>query len=137
MKGVKRIGDIQAKVVAFKPVDVPALMGYAQDTEFLMETQQAVEDDDLPDVLAEFINDFLESQIETAPEAIRGTLYLNASSSLVRRLAQKPVAEPTLQATLTLIYQIARLFSGRALTATDAMLAFRQSSEAMEVLIAK
>ncbi len=132
-----RAEDIQAKVVAFKPVDVPALMGYAQDTEFLMETQQAVEDDDLPDVLAEFINDFLESQIETAPEAIRGTLYLNASSSLVRRLAQKPVAEPTLQATLTLIYQIARLFSGRALTATDAMLAFRQSSEAMEVLIAK
>jgi len=66
---------------------------------------------------------------------LAGTLYLNADCPLVRRLASSPPPPPTLHATLMLIYQVARLFAGRTLTALDAAQAFAALTDALTELV--
>ncbi|MCI0644494.1 MAG: ATP-binding protein [Chloroflexi bacterium] len=126
---------IAAEVVAFKPADVPALMVYPSEVELIMETRQALDKDELPGELAGLVTDYLDSYADAEEVELQGRLYLNASCALIQQLAKAPPDQPVLEATLGLIYQVARLFSGRALTAADAALAFRQAVSALEVLI--
>ncbi len=66
---------------------------------------------------------------------MKGTLYLNASCPLVRRLAESPPPEAARAAALTLLHQVARLFAGRMLSATDAVAAFRETTRSLEELL--
>lgn len=128
---------IRVRIMHFKPVDVPAIMHYPQDAEFIMETREALDAGELPGPLAGLVSDYLDNVTTTNDEDLKGTLYINAACSLVQHLVENPPDAAARDAVLTLLYQIARLFAGRTLTATDAAAAFRESVKALEGLIGK
>src|SRR5262249_40776569 len=127
--------DIRARVATFKPADVPAMMLYPQGAETIREAGSALEAGELPGGLAGLVNAYVE-QRTAGGQDLRGTLYLNASCPLVRRLAEQPPNAETRAAVLTALYQMARLFCGRMLTAAEAALAFREMSHSLERLLA-
>jgi molecular chaperone HtpG len=125
--------DIQARVASFKPPEVPALMLYPQGAELAREAEASLQSGDLPGPLAGLVQQYVEHKF--AGEDLRGTLYLNATSPLIRSLAapapEEPRARAAREAVLTLLWQTARLFSGRMLTAADAVTAFGSVSAAL------
>jgi molecular chaperone HtpG len=125
---------VRARVAAFKPEDVPAVMMYPKDAEFLIEAQHALDAGELPGPLAGFVSDFMRKK-NVAEDENKGRLYLNAACPLITRLIESPPAEAALQATLALIYQVARLFAGRTLTTADATMAFREAVQALQELL--
>jgi hypothetical protein len=50
-------------------------------------------------------------------------------------LAENPPSDTTRAAVLTLLHQLARLFAGRMLSATDAVAAFRETTRSLEELL--
>src|SRR5262249_7255810 len=124
--------DVKARVAAFKPPEVPAVVLYPPGAEPAVGAPGRRAAGDLPPPLAGLVNEYVGSKF--TPEALKGTLCLNASCPLVRRLAELP-AGPAKEAALTLVYQIARLFAGRTLTAADAATAFRETTGAIEGLL--
>lgn len=126
---------IRVQVVAFKPREVPALMVYHGDAEFILDARQAIDQGELAAPFADLIGGYLDQKSST--EALKGTLYLNADCDLIRTLVQETYPAITFEATLTLVYQIARLFSGRTLTAQGATSAFEKTIQSLEVLLTK
>jgi molecular chaperone HtpG len=126
--------NVRARVVAFKPAEVPALMLYPQDAEFILETRGALDAGEIPGPLAGLIATYLHDS-GTSEEDLKGTLYLNAACPLIGRLNASPEDTPARDATLTLIYQVARLFAGRTLTVAGATGAFGEAIQALEVLL--
>jgi hypothetical protein len=122
---------IAARVAAFRPLEAPAVMVYPDDAELIHDARAALADGEMPDAIAAFVADYVNDR---APDnaALRGTLYLNASSGLIQQLASQPPNE----AVLTLVHQIARVFSGRMLNAGDATEAFGAISRALGELAA-
>lgn len=129
-----RSRGVRARVAAFRPGEVPAVMMYPQDAEFLIEARHALDAGELPGPLAGFVSDFMRKK-SAGEDEIKGTLYLNATCPLITRLVESPPAEASLQAVLALVYQVARLFAGRTLTAADATLAFREAIQALQELL--
>ena len=127
--------SVKARMVSFKPPEVPALIIYPKDAEFLAETRSALETGDLPGPFAGLVGDYLK-KLNAGGESLDGTLYLNASCTLIQRLAT-PEAESVRPAVLALIYQIARLFAGRMLDVTKVTDAFREASQSIEDLFPK
>ena len=109
-------------------------MLYPQGAELAREAESSRQAGDLPGPLAGLVNEYVEQTFGDGDE-LRGTLYLNASSPLVRRLAERPPEKETLGAVLTLVHQTARLFAGRMLSAADAAGAFRELSGSLERLL--
>ena len=66
---------------------------------------------------------------------MRGTLYLNASCALIRNLAEQGGNAEGRDAALLMLYQMARLFCGRMLTAADVTAAFRDFTRSVEGLL--
>lgn len=127
---------IRARMMHFKPIDVPAIMHYPQDAEFIMETREALDAGELPGPLAGLVSDYLDGMAATE-EDLKGTLYINAGCSLIQVLTENPPETTSRDAVLILLYQVARLFAGRTLTASDATAAFRESVKALEGLLGK
>jgi molecular chaperone HtpG len=125
---------IRAKVASFKPSEAPALMLYPQGAELAREAEASLEAGDLPGPLAGLVREYVENKFSDSDE-LRGTLYLNTTSPLIRRLADKPPRRELRDALLTLLYQMARLFAGRMLSAADAIEAFRDVTGALEGLM--
>jgi molecular chaperone HtpG len=128
-----RSRGVRARVASFKPAEAPALMLYPQGAELAREAQASIQAGDLPGPLAGLVHQYVEGKFD--PEELRGTLYLNASCPLVRRLAERPPAAEARAAVLTLIHQVARLFAGRMLSAADAVAAFAQMTRSLEGLL--
>lgn len=124
---------IPAKIASYKPVGVPALMLYPRNADALIEARRALDADELSDPFAEMVSDYLEQHVEDDQQPI-GVLYLNESCRLVRQLAELPVT-PMRDAVLMLMYQIAKLFSGRTLNAQDATTAFDGVTQSMMEII--
>jgi len=125
---------IRARVASFKPHEAPALMLYPQGADLAREAEASLEAGDLPGPLAGLVQDYVERKFADNDE-LRGTLYLNAACPLIRRLAERPPVPSTRAALLTLLYQMARLFAGRMLSATEAIAAFREVTKALEGLL--
>lgn len=125
--------NIVAKVAAYKPVGVPALMLYPRNADTLIEARRALDSDELSDPFAGLVSDYLEQHVDD-DEQPGGVLYLNASCALVRQLGEMP-ASPARDAVLTLILHIARLFSGRTLSAQDASAAFSTVTQSIQELL--
>jgi molecular chaperone HtpG len=133
---------VRARVANFKPAEVPAMILYPQGAETIREAGSALESGELPGGLAGLVSAYVEQQ--SAGKDLNGTLYLNASCPLVRRLAEQPPSAdgevgrpaPNVAAVLTALYQLARLFCGRMLTAADAAEAFRDMTHSLERLLA-
>lgn len=73
--------------------------------------------------------------MKTAAADFRGSLYLNASCPLVRRLAEDAGLASCRGMVLMILYQIARLFAGRMLSPDDAVNAFREINSAIEEML--
>jgi molecular chaperone HtpG len=125
---------IRARVASFKPAEVPALVLYPQGAELAREAEASLHAGDLPGPLAGLVQEYVGQKFAGADD-LCGTLYLNASCPLVRRLAEPAGAvEGARAAALTVLYQTARLFAGRMLSAADAVAAFRDLGGALEKL---
>ena len=71
-------------MASFKPAEAPALMLYPQGAELAREAEASRQAGDLPGPLAGLVNEYVEQKFGDGDE-LRGTLYLNATSPLVRR----------------------------------------------------
>jgi molecular chaperone HtpG len=128
-----RDNGVRARIANFKPADLPALLLYPQGAELAHEARESAEAGDLPPAIGGLVNEYIDERFKSGND-LKGTLYLNASCPLVRRLPD--VASPDARgAVLTLLHQVARLFAGRMLSATDAISAFRETTTAIEGLL--
>ena len=123
---------VTARVCAFKPNEVPALMFYPEDAEFAIEGRKALDEGEIADPLAALLGDYLEHRAPNAEE-VSGTLVLNASNELARNLA-KEAESASRDSALDLILHLARLFSGRTLNASDAARSFAGVTSAIELM---
>jgi molecular chaperone HtpG len=120
---------IKAIAASFKPPEVPAIITYPKDAEFIAETRSALDADEIPGPFADLVNDYL-GKLSTSADDLQGTLYLNVSSELVQKLAALP-NETLRGAALDLLYQVARLFAGRMLGPQQAIAAFKDAAQAI------
>ncbi|MBN1286307.1 MAG: ATP-binding protein [Anaerolineae bacterium] len=125
---------VPARVVVFKPADVPAVIVYPKDAEFIKETRDALDADELPGPFGRLVSDYM-MRLSHEEQAMAGTFYVNAACELIQQLAALEDG-PARNAALDLVYQIARLFSGRMLDTTQITQAFRESAEAIKALAA-
>ncbi|MBW3634965.1 MAG: ATP-binding protein [Armatimonadetes bacterium] len=123
---------VTARVCAFAPAEVPALMFYPEDAEFAIEGRAALDEGEIADPLAALLGDYLQNHASDA-EKVAGTLVLNASNDLARALAGENESASR-DAAFDLIWQMARLFSGRTLNARDAARAFAGVTGAVELM---
>jgi len=126
--------EVNVRVASFKPAEAPALVLYPQGAELAREAQESRQAGDLPGPLAGLVQEYVDQRFSGGTD-LRGTLYLNASCPLVRQLAEKPPAPEVLSGVLTLLHQVARLFAGRMLSASDAVEAFGETTRAIQGLI--
>jgi len=126
--------EIKAQIVTFKPEDVPGIVIYPKDAEFIMETRSALDSDELPGPLAGLVNDYVNRLSQEHDDDLDGTFYINASNDLIIKLAK---LEPGTgrDAALMLIYQMAKLFSGRMLDNLQITEAFRDAGVAIDKLL--
>lgn len=124
---------IPAGVAVFKPSEVPALMVYPDGAETVREASQALEAGDLPEGLAGLVDEYVQTRFASGQD-LQGKLILNASSPLLRRLAEHPPEQDRLAALLTILHQMARLFCGRMLSAADAAQAYAKLTTGLETL---
>jgi molecular chaperone HtpG len=129
-----RAQGVRARVASFKPAEAPALMLYPQGADLAREAEASLQAGDLPGPLAGLVRPYVEGKFADGDE-LRGTLYLNASCPLVRRLAERPPGLDARAAVLRLIHQVARLFAGRMLSAADAVGAFAELTGSLEALL--
>jgi molecular chaperone HtpG len=123
---------VSTQVCDFRPPEVPALIFYPEDADFVIEGRRAIDEGEIADPLAALLGDYLETR---APdnEAMAGTLVLNASNDLMRNLARESESAAR-DAALDLVLHMARLFSGRTLNASDAARAFAGVTGAVELM---
>lgn len=124
----------RARAATFNPPEAPALMLYPQGAELAREAEASLQSGDLPGPLAGLVQDFVEARFSDRDE-LAGTLYLNASNPLVRQLAERPPPAEVQACVLSVLYQFARLFAGRMLSAADAVQAFGQVTRSLEGLV--
>ncbi len=132
--GHYRERGVRARVASFKPAEMPAVMLYPEGAEIAREAGAALEAGELPGPLSGLIGEYVEQRFGGGKD-LQGTLFLNASCPLVRRLAESPPAGPGLAAVLDLVHQLARLFCGRMLDAAEATQAFKELTRALGGLL--
>ncbi|MEI2609902.1 MAG: ATP-binding protein [Candidatus Promineifilaceae bacterium] len=131
----ERLG-IRANVARYTPVDVPALMIHPEDAEFHLESRRALDAGDIPVGLAGLVGSYLEDVTKDESEW-QGTFYLNTNNGFIRELGQNPPSDHTLDLIMSLLHQVARLFSGRTMTAQEATAAFRATTAAIGGLVGR
>lgn len=127
-----RTQQVHARVAAFKPIDMPAILLYPQGAEVVHNARAALKEGELPEGLGGLVEDYVERKMGTD---FNGSFYLNASCPLVRRLAEDETLAPRRTEILTMLYQMARLFAGRLLSPTEAVVAFREINKAIEGIL--
>lgn len=126
-----RLQGITTEIVSFKPDAVPAIMIYSNDADFVRKTLEAIDTQLIPDPISELLNDYIG---RLATDGTRGTLYLNATCEIIQILSQLPSSVER-DATLTVIQQMARLFSGKLLNATELIQLFSTANQALKKMI--
>jgi molecular chaperone HtpG len=126
--------NIKSKIVTFKPEDVPGIVIYPKDAEFIMETRSALDADELPGPLAGLVSDYVNRLSKDQEDDLEGTFYINASNELIIKLSNLPQGTGR-DSALMLIYQMAKLFSGRMLDNPQITEAFRDAGVAINQLL--
>jgi len=124
---------VRTRLVAFKPEEVPAVMVFPKDAEFIKDTRDALDKGEVPGPFAGMVGAYL-NNMSVDDDAMKGTLHLNASNALVEKLTEVEADIPR-EAALDLIHQMARLFSGRMLETDQMSALFANSNAAIETLI--
>ncbi len=128
----ERLG-IPVKVAAFEPSQIPALMIHPKDAEKWQDVHIAIENDELDPAISGLVSSFMGTRPKQ--EGDQGTLFLNASCPFVIQLSDPNISERNQQIAIDLLYQIARLFSGKTMTASMATDAFSSLTSAIGELI--
>jgi HSP90 family molecular chaperone len=124
---------IRAQVMAFKPEELPAIMSYPKEAEFVQDANEALDAGEIPDAFAGMVSAYL-SQMTLDKEALAGVLYLNANNAFVQALAKVENAEQR-EPVLDLMYEMARLLAGRLLDAQKITTLFANTTAAFMRLI--
>lgn len=125
---------IRARVVRFEPASLSAVMVYPAKAEFVEETRETLDAGELPQPFAGLIDEYI-SKV-SASEDLDGTLYMNADNPLIQSLSQ--LSDKAVQlAGLMLVYQTARLLSGRLLNVKKARDLFQSINDDLLTLINK
>jgi molecular chaperone HtpG len=124
---------INARISAYKPHNVPALMLYPRNADTLIEARRALDSNELSSPFAALISDYINRQTEDEESDPAGVLYLNASCPLINRLVDMSV--DSREAVLALLYQVARLFAARTLAPQDATKAFASVCTSIEEML--
>jgi molecular chaperone HtpG len=124
--------DIRVQVALFKPNQVPALILYPEGADTAKEAETSLQRGDLPSALAGLVQHYIERKFGDR-EQLEGTLWLNAANPLIQRLADS--SKELLEGILPVLHQMARLFAGRMLNATDATEAFGDITSSLEGLV--
>ncbi|MEO1167012.1 MAG: hypothetical protein AAFV98_24745, partial [Chloroflexota bacterium] len=124
---------IRARIVSFKPADVPAIISYPKDAEFIRDTRDALDKGELPGPFAGLVGDYM-NNMEVDEDALAGTVHINADNALVKSLADMPESAQR-DAAIELIYQMGRIFAGRMLSNSDVTHAFRMSVASIQNLL--
>jgi hypothetical protein len=109
----------------------PALILYPQGAELAREAEASMRAGDLPGPLAGLVQNYIEGRFSDRDE-LAGTLYLNTSNAVIRRLVEVPLAPAVMACVLDLLLPMARLFAGRMLSAADAVEAFAEVTRSLE-----
>lgn len=126
---------IRARVVTFKPEEVPAIVSYPKDAEFIKDTRDALDKGDLPGPFAGLVGDYM-NRMNVDEDSLAGTLHINASNDLINKLAKMDDGQAR-NAALELVYQMARLFAGRMLDTADITHSFGMSAASIQNLLNK
>ena len=117
----ERVG-IPVKIAAFDPADIPALIIHPKDANRWEETREALDSGEIDSAIADLISSFMETT--PPPKSDEATLFFNARCPFIQSLASPQMSEKQQVLMVELLYQIARLFSGKMMTATTAVEAF-------------
>ncbi|MGL4551074.1 MAG: ATP-binding protein, partial [Gemmataceae bacterium] len=128
-----RAQGVRARAAAFRPAEAPALMLYPQGAELAREAEASLQAGDLPGPLAGLVQDYIDGRFSDRDE-LAGTLFLNTSNPVIRRLVESPPEPEAVGCVLDLLLPMARLFAGRMLSAADAVGAFGQVTRSLEGL---
>jgi hypothetical protein len=93
-------------------------MTYPADAETIRDAASSLEEGVIPDGFSGLLHSYVAQKREVPGQA--GTLHLNASCPLIRRLASPDVPSARKQAVLAVVAYFARLFCGRMLDASHA-----------------
>ena len=106
------------RVSSFKPTELPAVLTYPKNAEFIRDASAALQDNLLPDGFAGLVENFLDRQNADAEQS--GTLTLNASCPLIRGLLDENIPPARRHRALAVTAYFAKLFCGRMLEPSQA-----------------
>jgi molecular chaperone HtpG len=124
---------IPMRVVGFEPAEVPALLVHPPSAGRARDAQDALDSGAVRGAVAGLIRDYLAR--EGASSRSAGVLHLNARNGLLRRLRDVPPASGAFSAALEIVYQTARVLSGRALTPRDVQEALAMTAFSLDQLV--
>ncbi len=123
---------IRARVAAFKPIDMPALVLYPRNADLVQERRRTRGSGDTPTGLDALVGAMID-HLMSDEEDTSGILYLNADCPIMRRLAAD--TSDLNAAVLTVVHQTARLFAGHVLTPADVANAYGKIGDALATLL--
>lgn len=128
----ERLG-IPVEIAAFAPYQLPALFILPKDAEEWLDAYDALDKNELDPAISGLVSSFLEEKTDI--ESLSGRLFLNARCSFIKRLSELAADDKQQQLAIELLYQIARLFSGKSMTAAAAIEAFTSITAVTEELL--
>jgi molecular chaperone HtpG len=121
------------EVASFKPVDLPAVMTYPANAETIRDASTAIDEGLLPDGFSGLVQGYVVQQQAASNDV--GTLHLNATCPLIRRLASSEIGPAKRQAAIAVVAYFARLFCGRMLNADQASADIRAWQRSLDGLL--
>lgn len=118
----------------FEPASLPAVLVFDRNAEFLRQVAERDEDLALPPGV-EALLDSCAEEMQADGQTPQGTLYLNAKSSLINKLAKQAQNDTLNDTAFQLLYQAVRLFSDRQMDAKRCMEVWADLCKSLETLL--
>jgi molecular chaperone HtpG len=122
--------EVEVKIAEFQPDAVPAVVLFSEYAEFIEDSAEALEKDELMPGIAELISGYVD-RLHEAGEKSDGVLMLNAQSALIQKMAQAANDGDLPSGLCQQILHSARIFSGRMLDARTCIESFESYSNAI------
>ena len=112
--------QISVRVATFEPAEqLPLLLTYTETAQHVRDANEALDSRNLPKHFSDFLESYVEQKKGEAGSC-EGTVVINASSKLIRRLSDKNMDQRSVELVLEVLYQQARLFADPTLRTPDA-----------------
>ncbi len=124
----------RTKIGEFDPKELPAIMLYSPNAEFIRDAQNIAQESNLIPGIAEMLAGCAD-ELRADGESDEGIFYLNAKSSLINKLMTLASENQLERNVCETLYQATKIFSGRMLDARQCINAFARFSQTLEELI--